>query len=169
MLIANLFAAEQLNVDPETMNALNWTVGFFYVVGLLGIIGLLVWKFTPILHSRQRQKRLARLKAANAIWFDHIESELHCGHNKKRIEPKSFEHFVCKITFNAPSRYHEDNDIFEAVDRVKIIRETKRGVEHAVRRLNDKARKLGLEDDLFKRRKESTSVNDEYRQRIVKN
>lgn len=41
-----------------------------------------------------------------------------------------------------------------------------RGVEQAVRRLNKKARELGLKNDLFKRIKESTSVNETYRSRV---
>lgn len=169
MSFKQLFAYTELNVEPETMNALNWTVGVLYIAGILGVVGLLVWKFAPILHTRQQQKRLEKMKAANAIWFDHVESELHCGHNKIRIEPNSFEHFVCKITFKAPSKYTKDLDIFDEADEAKGVKETRRGVEQAVRRLNKKVKALGLKEDLFKRGKERTSVNDEYRQRIVNN
>ncbi len=169
MYFSMLFAATKLNVDPETMNALNWTIGVFYAGGVLAVIGLLAWKLLPIVHTELRQRRLEKIGAANAIWFDHKESELHCGHNKIRIEPKSLEHFVCKITFRVPSNYYDDLDIFEGADRAKATRETRRGVEQAVRRLNKKAKALGLKNDLLKRGKDSTSVNDEYREHIVRN
>ena len=62
--------------------------------------------------------------------------------------------------------------MFEARDNavsLAKLKESRRGVEQAVRRLNDKGRKLGLKTDLFKRSKERTSVNDEYRLRITRN
>jgi len=162
-------AIQPLDIDPETMNQINSVTLFVYAALFLALVGLIVWKVTPIIYRERQKSRLAKHEAANAIWFDHTESELHCGHNQMRIEPKSFEHFVCKVTFKNPSKYTTDLDIFDEADRAKGIRETKRGVEQAVRRLNKKVRTLGLSTDLFKRSKESTSVNDEYRKRIVKN
>lgn len=164
-----LFGATELNIDPETLKDINAVTLFIYAVLLIALIGLITWKFVPILHTWQRQKRTAKLEAANAIWFNSLESELHCGHDKMRIEPNSFEHFVCKIIFKTPSKYTKDLDIFDEADEAKGVKETKRGVEQAVRRLNKKVKVLGLKEDLFKRSKERTSVNDEYRQRIVNN
>ncbi|MES2971724.1 MAG: hypothetical protein V4702_05375 [Patescibacteria group bacterium] len=164
-----IFGATELNIDPETLKDINAVTLFVYAVLFLALIGLVVWKAAPFIHKERQKSRLAKREAANAIWFDHIESELHCGHDKIRIEPNSFEHFVCKIIFKTPGKYTKDLDIFDEADEAKGVKETKRGVEQAVRRLNKKAKVLGLKEDLFKRSKERTSVNDEYRQRIVNN
>lgn len=160
------FAVQDLNpIDPDINAAFAWVMGIL-TVAFFGII--IAYSLRLFISYRKRRNQRLR-EAKNAIWFDHVESELHCGYDKLRIEPKSFEHFVCKIIFKAPSKYTADLDIFDEADRAKGIQETKRGVEQAVRRLNKKAQTLGLKQDLFKRSKESTSVNDEYRQLIVKN
>ncbi len=162
-----LAAIKPLNIDPETMSQIN-EVGLL-AFGALALVAICwtIWHVAPAIYKNHKEKRELRLEAANAIWFDAVESELHCGHIKKRIEPNSFEHFVCKITFENPSDYAPDYDIFEQAERAKNLEETKRGVEQAVRRLNKKGKEMGLKKDLFKRSKERTSVNDEYRERIV--
>lgn len=162
-------AIQPLDVDPETMNQINGVALAAYIGIFVVAIAAVIWKVTPIIYRERQKNRLAKLEAANAIWFDHAESELHCGLSKIRIEPKSFEHFVCKITFSKPDKYHTDLDIFDEAERAKGAKETNRGVEQAVRRLNKKAKTLGLKDNLFKRSKERTSVNDDYRERIAQN
>lgn len=160
-----MFAAvKPLDIDPETMNQVN-EVGLV-TFGILGLftVGWIIWHVAPMAYRYQKENREAKLEAANAIWFDVKESSLHCGYNRLRIEPQSLEHFVCKISFAEPSEYHDDLDIFEAKDHSNDLG---RGVEQAVRRLNKKASALGLKSDLLKRGKDSTSVNDEYRERIV--
>ncbi len=170
MLSNFIFAAvNKLDIDPETLNQINVFTLFVYGALFTGLLGILAWKGIPYFITRSRNKRTEKIKSANAIWFDSKESDLHIGHNKMRIEPNSFEHFVCKITFKTPSKYIEDLDIFDEADEAKGVKETKRGVEQAVRRLNKKIKVLGLKEDLFKRSKEHTSVNDGYRQRIVNN
>jgi len=156
----------QIEVDPELNNI------FLVVFALLFLmaIGVAVWHFAPILYKKRKIITTAKSQLKNSIWYDPKESELHSGDNKIRIEPKSLEHYVCKITFNSPSKYVDDYSVFQArdnaVSRAKAI-ESQRGVEQAVRRLNNKGRKLGLKTDLFKRSKERTSVNDEYRLKIT--
>jgi len=165
MYSSPLFAVEKLNIDPETLNTINGFGLFFMGAILLFFVGFLAWHLVPALAVHTQSKRAEKIKAANSIWFDAKESVLHCGLNKMRIEPTSLEHYVCKITFNSPSKYHKDIDILDAKDPAKDLG---RGVEQAVRRLNKKARELSLKNDLFKRGKDSTSVNDEFRQHIVK-
>lgn len=157
------FAIEDLKpLDPDIQTAFQWIMGIIFAL----LVGAILFYLATLLleYGRKRKQRLREAK--DSIWFDHKESVLHCGLNKMRIEPTSLEHYVCKITFNSPSRYYEDIDIFYAKDHAKDLG---RGVEQAVRRLNKKAKELGLKHDLFKRGKDSTSVNDEYRPHIVKN
>jgi hypothetical protein len=158
----------KIDVDPDLNNIFLGVFAIFFLAG----IGVVVWHFAPILYEKRKLSRAAKSQSKNSIWYDPKESELHSGDNKIRIEPKSLEHYVCKITFNSPSKYIDDYTVFEdrdnAVSRSKA-KESRRGVEQAVRRLNDKGRKLGLKTDLLKRSKERTSVNDEYRLRITKN
>lgn len=160
------FAVEDLKpIDPEITAAFAWVMAIL-AVAFIGMI--IVYSARLFIGYRKRKNQKLR-EAKDAIWFDHVESELHCELNKMRIEPKSFEYFVCKLILKAPSQHTTDLDIFDEAERAKGIQETNRGVEQAVRRLNKKAKTLGLKDDLFKRSKERTSVNDEYRERIVKN
>lgn len=168
MFSCSLFAAiQKLNVDPETMHQINVIgIGTFILI-FIALLGILAWHGVPFFYSYNRNRREEKHRASNAIWFDSNDSELHCGHSKIRIEPRSFEYFVCELTFKSPSTYHDDLDIFDEADRVKGSKETRRGVEQAVRRLNKKAKSLGLQNDLLKRGKDNTSVNDEYRQHIV--
>jgi Tfp pilus assembly protein PilE len=168
MYSALLFATTQLKITP-TDNTLAGFLIVVYIAGILGIIGMTAWYFAPSIYSKRKQNKAAKMEAANAIWFDSIESELHYGHEKMRIEPKSFEHFVCKITFKNPDKYHPDLSVFDEADRAKGTKETKRGVEQAVRRLNKKLGESGFKDDLFKRSKERTAVNAPYRQNIIRN
>jgi len=155
------FAMQDLKpLDPEIQSAFLWVMGFFAVV----LFGLIVfWLITVFLDYSKKRKQQLR-EARDSIWFDHNDSVLHCGLNKVRIEPSSLEHYVCKISFKSPSKYHSDTDIFYAKDHANDLG---RGVEQAVRRLNKKAKALGLQNDLFKRGKDNTSVNDEYRQNII--
>lgn len=170
MLALDIFAVEKLNIDPDTLNGMNMIVGFLYLVGVLGIFGYLAWTLIPIIYSKRKQNRKQKIEASTAIRYDTNDSELHYGHNRVRIEPKSFEHFICEIILATPDAYHDDLDIFEARDgAVSHARESQRGVEQAVRRLNNKARKLGLKNDLFQRSKERTVVNKEYRLNIINN
>lgn len=156
----------QIDVDPDINNIGLVVFAFIFLFGL----GVVAWHVTPVLYEKIKHGRAAKAQAMNSIWYDPKESELHSGDNKIRIEPKSLEHYVCRITFNSPSKYIDDYTVFEArdnaVSRAKA-KESRRGVEQAVRRLNDKGRKLGLKTDLLKRSKERTSVNDEYRLRIT--
>jgi hypothetical protein len=162
---ALLFGATKLNVDPETMNTITVITIFIFGAAILGFFGLMIWHFAPILYSKRKQSK----ETANAIWLDSFESEIHYGHRKMRIEPKSFEYYVCQVVFSVPNKYHKDLDVFDKADEAKGIRETRRGVEQAVRRLNKKFRELGLKDDLFKRSKERTTINNQYHQNIIKN
>ena len=162
------FNTPQIEVDPEFNNI------FLVVYAILSLValGMAVWYFAPILYKKRKNNIAAKSLLKNSIWYDLKETELHSGDNKIRIEPKSLEHYVCKITFNSPNKYIDDYAVFEARDNavsLAKLKESRRGVEQAVRRLNDKGRKLGLKTDLFKRSKERTSVNDEYRLRITRN
>jgi DNA-binding response OmpR family regulator len=154
----------QINVDPD-VNAIGLVL---MGLGVILFVGFVLWRLLPLLVTEYRNRQEEKIQAANSIWFDYKESVLHCGENNMRIEPNSFEYFVCKLTFRTPNKYQPDNDIFDEVDRTKS-KSGARGVEQAVRRLNDKGTELGLNSALFKRGKGSTSVNDEYRPRIVKN
>jgi len=157
------FAIQDLKpVDPEITAAFAWVMGILAVL----LFGLILFYLANLFFAYSKKRKQQLREARDSIWFDYKESILHCGLNKMRIEPTSLEHYVCKLTFNSPSKYYEDIDIFYAKDHAKDLG---RGVEQAVRRLNKKARELGLKNDLFKRGKDSTSVNDEYRQNIVKN
>jgi hypothetical protein len=156
-----LFATTQLKIDP----GLNEVFGFFFAVIILAFIGLAIWYLAPILRSTQQHKRLAKLEAANAIKFDPIESELHCGHHSKRIEPYSLQYYVIMLTFSAPTKYSTDYDV---MDEKEHKGDGSRAVYQAVRLVNEKAKRLGLKNDLLKRGKESTSVNDMYRVLIIK-
>jgi hypothetical protein len=164
---ALLFGATKLNIDPETTNTISWVAGVFFVAVILGGIGLSVWYFTPIIYSRMKLNKIAKMEASDAIWLDDFESEIHYGHKKKYIVPKSFEYYICKIVFGAPREYHNDIDIFDEVDEAKGTEYKGRGVEQGVRRLNKKFKELGLKDDLFKRSKERTTINAQYQQNIV--
>lgn len=156
------FAIQDLKpVDPEITTAFAWIMGVLAVI----LFGLILAFLIRLLFDYGKKRKQQLREAKDSIWFDHTESVLHCGLNKVRIEPSSLEHYVCKISFNSPSKYHSDTDIFYAKDHANDLG---RGVEQAVRRLNKKAKTLGLKNDLFKRGKDNTSVNDEYRQNIVK-
>lgn len=166
MPFSPLFAIEKINMDSPDVKMIT-EFGLYFMGALFVVaIGYVAWQVVPIIINNIRETRAEKIKAANRIWYDAKESVLHCGLNKMRIEPTSLEHYICKITFNAPTKYYEDMTIFGAKDHANDMG---RGVEQAVRRLNKKARELGLKSDLFKRGKESTSVNDEYRRHVVKN
>lgn len=111
------------------------------------------------------QKRRGEVKEIHdTIWFDEVESVLRRGNRSITIETESLEYYVCKLAFKLPDEYHNDIAIFYAYDTSK---ETDRGVYQAVRRLNEKSIKiLKIEDGLFKRKKESTSINPTYRKDI---
>lgn len=166
MPFSPLFAIEKLNTNSEDVKMITEFGLYFMGAILVAGIGFVAWHIVPALITNIRETRAEKNKAANNIWYDAKESVLHCGLNKTRIEPTSLEHYVCKITFNAPTKYYGDMAIFNAKDHAKDMG---RGVEQAVRRLNKKAKELGLKHDLFKRGRDSTSVNDEYRKHIVKN
>lgn len=154
-----------IETDPDVNNLFLGLMLLILVIGL----SVIVWQATPYVYRYIKKRRIERAKEANSIWYDTKESELHRGFKQIRIEPKSLEHFVCKITFSSPSRYIDDLTIFEARDAaIDHRQESQRGVEQAVRRLNKKGRELGLKNDLFRRSKEHTSVNNEYRSIIIK-
>lgn len=157
-----IFAAEKLNIDPDVTRAFLFVYGVLFVV----LIGFIIRHLAPLIYQWYMEKRANDKHLDNAIWFDEHDSELHIGRNKMRIEPKSFEYFVCTITFNAPSKYHDDLKVFNKADHAKGARETSRGVEQAVRRLNKKVQSLGLKSELFARSKERTAISTEYRNRI---
>lgn len=167
---ALFFAVTKLNIDPETENTISWTAGVFFAAVILVGIGWSVRYLAPILYSRRKHNKASKIEAASAIWLDSFASEIHFGHKKKRIEPTSFEYHICEVVFSAPNEYHNDIDIFDKVDEVKGTSQAGgRGVEQGVRRINDKFNELGLKDDLFKRSKERTTINNKYYQNIVKN
>jgi len=152
-----------IEVDPD-INTIGLVV---YALLILIAIGITLWHFMPVLYKKRVEKNKQQTKVANTISYNPKESQLSIGTNKKRIEPKSYEHFVCQITFSAPDEYHNDDDIQELKDNYSNSSSSIRGVEQAVRRLNIKAKEMGLKNDLFKRSKERTSVNDEYRLRVI--
>ena len=138
----------QIDVDPDLNNIFLVIFVFIFLAG----IGAAVWQLAPILYKERKLSRAAKNQSKNSIWYDVKESELHSGDNKIRIEPKSIEHYVCKITFNSPHKYIDDYTVFQARDNavsLSKLKESRRGVEQAVRRLNDKGRKLGLKTDLL--------------------
>lgn len=163
------FAATKLNVDPEVMSTITGITGFIFGAAILIGIGYSAWYFIPIFLSKRKLNKAAKREAAGAIWLDTFESEIHYGYKKMYIEPKSFEYYICQIVFDIPTEYHNDLDIFDEVDEAKGTEYKGRGVEQGVRRLNKKFRELGVKDDLFKRSKERTTVNNQYHQNIVKN
>lgn len=94
-----LLAATPLDIAPETLKDINSVGLFFMMLVFLSLIGLLTWKFLPVIISSRRKKRAEKIKATTRIWFDSNESVLHCGNNKVRIEPNSLEYFVCSLSF----------------------------------------------------------------------
>lgn len=156
----------KLNVDAELTNTLSGVIIIFFTAVVVGIIGLFIWYFVPTFYSKRKHNQALKLETANAVWFDLVESVLHCGNRSKRIEPYSLQYYVIQFTFSAPTGYTTDTDV---MDEKEHRGDENRSVYHAVRLVNDKAKQLGLKEDLLKRGKQSTSVNDEYRQRILKN
>lgn len=160
-----LFAIEKLDIDNATLHGIATITLFAMGAMLVYLVGYLLWHFFPAAYSYYRNKRTEKAKAENGIWFDIDESVLHRGKHAMAIERKSFEYFVCKITFLDPNNYHNDQDIYDNFDDK---RQRERAVYQAVLRLNKKGiADLGLKDALFKRGKNSTSVNNIYRLRII--
>ena len=167
MVFNALIAATKLDIDPETMNELHTVFTFIYVVLGLITVAILGKMLVPLGYKKYKKRRKSNFETTNAIWFDSKESQLHRGTKHVQIEFQSYEYYVCKLTLENPNEYTTDTDVFDARSEYVKYKESERGVEQAVKRLNDKAvAELGIDTKLLKRAKQQTTVAENYRKHV---
>lgn len=145
-------AVEQLEIDPEVTQFLSGAMILMLVVS----IGVIIWK---IFESRKIERE-EEFEARKHIDFDSKKCVLTRGSLRLEIPYDTLEYFVCKVVFEEPTQYHSDSTILEYA---RMDDEAERPVYQASRRINQKAKKdLELEDDLLKRAKLRTILNEKY-------
>lgn len=143
-------------LDPEIEALFAFLMASFGV----GFLGLVLWFVVSTLIPKHLNKRVEKIKADKAIWFDVKESVIHRGPRELKITEDTVEHFVCKLVFGEPEEYHSDVSVLEAASEDDLKQRT---VYQAVQRLNAKANgELGIRE-LFIRNKSKTALNKNYR------
>jgi hypothetical protein len=147
-------SATKLNVDPNTTNF------FLGVMALILIFGFIYLTF--LYYTQKKKDEEEELEARNHIKFNPTKSIITSGHLGLEIPNGTLEYFVCKAVFSNPNRYHSDLDVENNADNSSAF--SQRAVYKSVIRINNKARnELQLKEDLLKRSRERTILNDRYK------
>jgi hypothetical protein len=157
----SLFAESQFHLKEPTIDDINNIFAFILAAFAVGLIGMLLWHFVPLLISYYRDRRAEKIKVNSTIWFDTTESVLYRGSQQLKIPENTIEFFVCKLIFDERDKYQLDENVLDAYggDSFK-----QRPVYQAVVRLNKKVKsELKLKEDLFIRGRERTALNNNFR------